>query len=306
MNGMVAMRLDELLRRARELLAEAGIAEAATDARLLVAHITQTGPHEALLRPDLMVDAAHVSTVFDAVTHRAGGEPVHRIIGRREFYGLPFRLSPATLEPRPDTEILVDAVLSHAQGRASSRAESPGVAEMRLEQGAPRILDLGTGSGAIAIALLHELPEATAVAVDISAQALETAASNAQLSGVDMRFVALRSDWFSSVRDSFDIIVSNPPYIETDAVASLEREVREHDPVAALDGGPDGLSAYRLIAGHADPYLTPDGIVAVEIGAGQAKAVVELFARNGYALVESRKDLGGHERALVFARAQQM
>jgi len=286
-SGAVAMRLDDLSRQARDLLAQAGIAAAATDARLLVAHATSTDPHDVLRRPELMVDASHVSAALDAVARRAAGEPVHRIIGRRDFYGLPFRLSAATLEPRPDTEILVDAVLARAGG-------------------AKRILDLGTGSGAIAVALLHEMPDATAVAVDISGQALETAASNAQLNEVDMRFTALRSDWFSSVRDSFDIIVSNPPYIETDAVASLEREVREHDPVVALDGGADGLSAYRIIAGHADPHLTPDGIVAVEIGAGQAEAVVELFERNGYALVESRKDLGGHERALVFARALQM
>jgi len=288
-SGAVAMRLDDLSRQARDLLAQAGIAAAATDARLLVAHVTQTDPHDLLRRPELMVDAAHVSAALDAVARRAEGEPVHRIIGRRDFYGLPFRLSAATLEPRPDTETLVDAVLANAPSG-----------------GVKRILDLGTGTGAIAVALLHELPEATAVAVDVSQQALETAASNAQLNSVDKRFTALSSDWFSSVRGSFDIIVSNPPYIETDTVAALEREVREHDPVVALDGGPDGLSAYRIIAAEAAPHLAPDGIVAVEIGAGQAEAVVELFARNGYALVESRKDLGGHERALVFARAPQM
>ena len=218
---------------------------------------------------------------------RLAGEPVMRILGEREFYGRAFRLGPATLVPRPETEALVDIGI-----------------ELLAGMPAPRLLDLGTGTGCIAISLLAELPGANAVAVDLAQEAIDVAQRNAERHGVSGRIAFRRGSWFEPLKpgERFDLIVSNPPYIETAEIGRLDIEVREHDPLLALDGGPDGLAAYRSIAQSAQRFLVPGGMLVVEIGWQQAEPVSDLFAAEGLGDIEVRRDLAGHDRVVMARR----
>jgi release factor glutamine methyltransferase len=283
------VKLAALLAESRASLTKAGIEDAKLDARLIVEHFSGTSRADAIGRPDMPVDAEAVAAVRAAVARRAAGEPVHRILGFREFYGLKLCLSPETLEPRPDTETLVDAVL-------------PWLRRIAAREGKCRILDLGTGTGAIALALLSELPEATAIGADISADALATAERNALENGLSARFRAVRSDWFEKISGTFHAIVANPPYIPSNELETLQGEVRDFDPARALDGGPDGLDAYRKIAYQAKAYLDTAGRLAVEIGDKQKQEVTGLFEAAGFRLVDAKQDLGGRDRVLVFER----
>jgi release factor glutamine methyltransferase len=281
------MKLAALLAEARASLAASGIDDPNLDARLIVEHFSATTQVDAIGRPDIPVGAEAVDSIRLAIARRAAGEPVHRILGFREFYGLRLNLSPGTLEPRPDTETLVDAVLPHLRQLAAT-------------VGACRILDLGTGTGAIALALLAEVPAATAVGADISADALATANRNAKENGLSGRFQTVQSDWFEKISGSFHVIVANPPYIPSEELKTLQDEVRNFDPARALDGGADGLDAYRMIAAQAKVYLKAAGRLAVEIGHTQREAVRRLFEAAGFRIVEVRKDLAGRDRVLVF------
>jgi release factor glutamine methyltransferase len=278
--------LDALHREARAGLAQARIENPALDARLLVEHFTGTSRNDVIADPRRDIGAEAVAAIRAALDRRIAHEPVHRILGRREFYGLDLRLSPATLEPRPDTEALVDLCLPFLRRKAAAGERC-------------RILDLGTGTGAIALALLSQIPEATAVGTDISAAALETALANADINSMKDRFDGRVSDWFAAVEGQFTLIVSNPPYIPTRDIGMLAPEVRDHDPATALDGGPDGLDAYREIATAAKSHLQEDGRVAVEIGFDQRQGVTGIFEAAGFALDGSAKDLGGNDRALM-------
>ncbi|MGR6468306.1 peptide chain release factor N(5)-glutamine methyltransferase [Rhizobium sp. PAMB 3182] len=281
--------LSALLSEVRQELLDGGIEAAATDARTLVSGLLDLSATDMLTRGDRAVSAEERETVMAAVSRRIAREPVHRILGFREFYGLTLSLSPATLEPRPDTEVLVDAVLPYLQRRLADNGEA-------------RILDLGTGTGAICLALLNECKGATGVGCDISSDAVDTAIRNAQLNGLEDRFTGTVSDWFGAVEGTFDIIVSNPPYIRSDVVATLDPEVREHDPMAALDGGEDGLEAYRMLASGAGAFLREGGTFAVEIGFDQRESVSQLFAASGFRRLQAVADYGGNDRALVFER----
>lgn len=277
----------EAVRIAAARLAAAGIEAPQREARLLLAATLGLTAADLLLAPDRAIGEA--AAVLDAaVRRRAGREPFHRILGNREFYGLDLALSPATLVPRPDTETLVDAVLERLG------AEGRGTAPLS-------VLDLGTGSGAILIALLAHLPRAIGTGTDLSDEALATAAANAARHvGDRARFVT--SNWFSNLAGRFDVIVSNPPYIAASEIAALEPEVARHDPLAALDGGADGLDAYRALAAGAQAHLADGGLIGLELGAGQQPAVAALFAAQGFAVVACRRDLAGIERALLFRR----
>ncbi len=279
--------LANVYRAARSRLTQAGVDSAALDSRLLVSHVTGSSLEDIVCRPMAEVAPEAARRIDDAVSRRIAGEPTHRIIGAREFFGLPLDLSPDTLEPRPDTEALVELV-------------APRVREIAAKTGVCRILDLGTGTGAILLALLSEEARATGVMTDISPGALATAQANAKRLGLAGRAEAIVSDWFSGVDGTFDVIVSNPPYIPSADIGELSREVREHDPMRALDGGADGLDAYRAIAAGAAAHLAAAGVVAVEIGAGQGPDVRRLFADCGFDRAESLADLGGRERALLF------
>ncbi len=279
--------LGPLLRAARERLAAAGIADPALDARLIVEHFSGTDRTQAIAEPQRTVEASAVAAVDAALQRRLAGEPVHRILGYREFYGLRLELSAETLEPRPDTETLVEAVLPFVSATAERLGEC-------------RILDLGTGTGAIALALLSVIPAATATGVDISQDALTTATRNAERLGLATRFEALHSDWFAKVSGRYHVIAANPPYIPSRDIGNLQDEVRDFDPHKALDGGADGLGPYRIIAVEAARFLQAEGRIAVEIGHNQRQEVTDIFKASGYVLAGAHRDLGGNDRVLMF------
>lgn len=283
--------LGALLAGVRRSLSEAGFDDSGLESRLLVEHFTGRDRKDAIVSPEQMVGEAEVAAVEAALARRLAGEPVYRIIGEREFYGLPLRLSRETLEPRPDTETLVDLALPAARNCVAKK-------------GFCRILDLGTGTGAIALALLSVLPGAVALGVDISADALAMAKANADMNGCGARFTTLWSDWLNEVEGEFDLIVSNPPYIPTSDVATLDHSVREYDPFCALDGGEDGLTFYRLTAGKVRQFLAYDGMIAVETGFNQKRETVQIFENHGFMLADSAHDLGGRDRALLFTLAE--
>lgn len=281
--------LAAVLAAAKQRLAGHGIEDPALEARMIVEHFTGSERRDAIASPERIVPEDQEERIEAALDRRLAGEPVHRIFGFRSFYGLRLKLSPDTLEPRPDTETLVDAVL-------------PLLREVAAREGECRVLDLGTGTGAIALAIAAQVPAALVTATDISAGALATAATNAEDNMLSEQISFVLSDWFSEIREKFHAIVSNPPYIESGAIAGLQREVRLHDPGRALDGGEDGLEAYRHIAAGAAERLMRDGVVAVEIGYGQGPDVNRIFAGAGYRAVSVHRDLAGTERVLMFAR----
>jgi release factor glutamine methyltransferase len=274
----------EARRLAVSTLRDAGIGTAGLDARLLLEGSLGT----RRLDPDDPFDAAAGAAFAGFLRRRLAGEPVWRILGEREFWGLTFRLSPATLEPRPDSETIVEAALA----RLGLRRDEP-----------LSILDLGTGTGCLLIALLSECRQARGLGVDLSDEACRMAAGNARLNGLEARAAFRQGDWTQGLGGAFDVIVSNPPYIPASEIANLSVEVREHDPRLALDGGADGLAPYRIFARSLPPLLAPGGFIVFEIGAGQKADVVAIMGAGGLELQASRHDLGGHERALIFAPA---
>jgi release factor glutamine methyltransferase len=275
--------------RMRDRLQDAGVPEPLTDVRLLAGEVIGFSLTNFVLNGTRLISETEAKQIASLVARRAEGEPVHRILGHREFYGLDLLLSSGTLEPRPDTEVLVDALL-------------PYLLRMAGKAGQARVLDMGTGTGAICLALLNECPEATGIGSDIAPDALETAHKNAERHGLTSRFAAVASNWFDRIEGRFDIIVSNPPYIRTDVIQTLDRDVREFDPMLALDGGADGLAPYRTIAEKAVEFLVDGGIIGVEIGYDQKDDVTGIFATHGYARLEAVKDYGGNDRALIFGR----
>jgi release factor glutamine methyltransferase len=279
--------LAEAVAMARGRFAEAGLPDAAIEARLLIGGLLQLSSTDVFVNGDRSLTDDETKKIDDAVARRLNREPVHRILGAREFHGLDFLLSKETLEPRPDTEVLVDAILEFAH---------------KLKEDRIKILDLGTGTGAIVLSLLSELPNAFGVGSDISDDALKTARANARKFGLDGRFEAVKSHWFDMIEGRFDIIASNPPYIRSDVIPNLEPEVRNFDPAAALDGGADGLAAYAAIAGHAAEFLKPHGYVGLEIGFDQKDPVIAIFEAAGFALVQAKRDYGNNDRVLIFTR----
>jgi release factor glutamine methyltransferase len=272
----------------KELLAQARIRLSETempslDARLLLQHVTGLSHGDVAADPDCRIDA-DVVTKFDAlVARRAAYEPVTRILELREFYGRNFRVTPDVLDPRADTETVVEVCLG------------------LMPVDAPlRILDLGTGSGILAITLLAERKQASGLAIDVSTAALAVAKQNAALNGVVDRLHFVESSWFLKVKGKFDLIVSNPPYIPAADISKLDVEVKDHDPHLALVGGQDGLECYRAIAMGTGEYLAQNGSVVVEIGARQADDVIQIFAKYGFVLFQRLLDLGGHVRCLAF------
>jgi release factor glutamine methyltransferase len=277
--------LRRLLKQASEHLAMRGIETAVLDARLLLQAASGLRHEEIVAEPDLILSTDVTVHFWSLIERRCRFEPVSRILGDREFYGRNFRVTPDVLDPRADTETLIGAALALAK-----------------DKGLLRILDLGTGSGAIAVTLLAELPKALAVATDLSVAALQVAKGNAEVLGVANRASFVRANWFDGVDGQFDLIVSNPPYIPLGDIAGLAVDVREFDPPKALDGGPDGLEAYRRIARGASAHLAPKGHVILEIGAGQENAVNELFKGQSFDWESRHFDLAGHVRCLAFTR----
>jgi len=272
----------EVISRAAARLAGAGVAAPERDARLLyrwAANLDGVALSAALGDP---ATPCEVDRFERAVVAREGRAPVSHITGKREFWGRSFRVTPAVLDPRPETEALVAAAL-----------EGPP---------AGHVLDLGTGSGCILLTLLAEWPEARGVGVDISAAALDVAAQNARSLGVNGRAGLVSGDWCAGLAgefgEQFGLIVSNPPYIAADELAGLAPEVRNHEPLAALSPGGDGLDAYRRIAAGVGPLMAPDGRLLLEIGPRQAAAVERILTDAGLVLTAVLPDLDGRDRVV--------
>ena len=268
---------------ARRRLRAAGIEDASREARLLLGHATGLdaaaiiGHAERCLTPE----AARIMAA--AVTDRADRRPMAQVLGEREFWSLSFRVTPATLDPRPDSETVVATVLEHVGDRAAPL----------------RILDLGTGSGCLLLALLSEFPGASGIGIDISAAAITVAAANARALGLDPRARFVVADWDRGLSGRFDVIVCNPPYIPSGEIGRLAPEVSRFEPRGALDGGPDGLAAYRALAPVLARRLAAGGLAAVEIGWGQQSAVEAILAPCGLAAGACNADLAGTPRCLT-------
>ena len=264
-------------------LKEAGIANPSLDARLLTQAVCDIGEIEMIREPGTRLSDAEVERLNVYEARRLAGEPVSRILGRREFWGLSFRVSPATLDPRADSETLIETSLSLLCG-----------------VDAPVILDLGTGTGCLLIALLHEMPGATGTGVDLSSDALKVAQQNADDLGVAARATFRHGRWAEGLEgEKFDLVISNPPYISGGDIPGLDVEVRDYDPHLALDGGADGLDAYRDLASALPLFLAPEGYAVIELGAGQGDDVSTLFCAQGLEVLKIVDDLGGVPRALV-------
>ncbi|HEX7533474.1 MAG TPA: peptide chain release factor N(5)-glutamine methyltransferase [Methyloceanibacter sp.] len=287
MSEAVHGSLQQAFAAAAQSLREAGIETPELDARLLLCHAAGL-THESYVARAGEALAPEIAARLEAsLLRRANREPVSRITGTREFYGRSFVVERSALDPRPDTETLIEVALDLVAASGDGRPL--------------RLLDLGTGTGCILITLLAELPEAHGVGTDIAADALVLAEANARRLGVSDRATFTASDWCDAVAGEFDLMLSNPPYIASAEIAGLAPDVRAYDPHLALDGGQDGLDAYRRIAAGAAGKLRPGGKILVEIGASQALDVAALLERCGF-LVETGgivPDLGGRPRVVV-------
>jgi len=274
-----------IARRFRDL----GIDTPDLDARILVGHALGLDRTAVMLAGERRLEAAEIARIETLATRRLGREPIARITGTKEFWSLPLKITPDVLVPRPETETVVAEALT-AIDRTGARSR------------ALRIADLGVGSGAILIALLVELPNASAIGTDRDPAALALARENARRLGVAPRAAFIACDFGAAVAPGCDLVVTNPPYIRTDEIAELDRDVREFDPVGAIDGGLDGLAAYRVIAVHAQHILIPGAHLIAEIGKGQGDAVAALFAAAGFGRIRIVPDLAGISRAVVAVR----
>jgi len=272
------------LKEAVGLMKAAGLDTPVLDARLIVQHALGISWDTLYLKDDQPLTEDERGRVVQGLRRRAAHEPVSRIVGRRHFWTLDLAVSPDTLDPRADTESLIETVVAAIPDRTRPL----------------RLLDLGTGTGAILLALLAEYPEATGVGVDISEGALAIARTNADSHDLAARVSFQRGNWAEGIAGPFDIIVSNPPYIERGDLPGLPPEVREHDPMLALDGGLDGLDAYRALMPAVAVLLAADGLAVLEIGAGQADSVTAIAQDCGLKPAGRKADLGGIERALSF------
>jgi release factor glutamine methyltransferase len=284
-NPLAGHSIESARRALTARLRSAGLDEAGLDARILLGAVLSldlTGLISQAARP---LTEAEASQLAHYAQRRIAGEPVARILGTREFWGLPFRLSEATLVPRPDTETVVERALEMFREQSLSHP--------------PRIADIGTGSGAILLALLHEIPDAFGVGTDLSLTALDTAKGNAAALGLADRAAFVACSYASALRGPFDLIVSNPPYIPAGEIPKLSIEVREHDPHLALDGGNDGYDAYRALIPQAAERLVPGGALIVEAGQGQAGDIQALMAAAALSIDRPpRADLAGIPRAV--------
>ncbi|OAN48997.1 protein-(glutamine-N5) methyltransferase, release factor-specific [Magnetospirillum moscoviense] len=268
-----------------ERFAAAGISDSRFDARLLVAEVLGLTPGRLTAFPETAVSPAQAARLEELAARRAAREPMSHVLGHRGFWTLDLAVTQDTLAPRPDTETLVEAVLARIADRTAPL----------------RLLDLGTGTGCILLALLSELPNATGLGIDRSAGALAVAAANARANHLDGRAGFQLGDWSQGLAGPFDVIVSNPPYIPDGDIDALEPEVARFEPRGALAGGADGLDCYRLLAPQMAALAAPGGIVAFEVGQGQDGAVARLMEQAGLCAADVVADLAGIGRCVIAA-----
>ena len=280
---------------ASEFLRRAGIDNARLDAEILLRQVLAIDQTQLYLRIEAPFDSTAELRFAELLRRRARREPLAYITGQKEFWSLDFVVSPAVLIPRPETELLVELALEHLRRHAADTV--------------PSLFDLGTGSGSIAVCLAKERTDASVWAGDVSSEALEVAGANAMRHGLSKRIRWVTGDLFGALgwqKPIFDLIVSNPPYVRTQDLTSLEPEIREWEPMTALDGGADGLGVYRRIIGEARNYLVPGGQMMLEIGADMASGVVELFDRSAsYGPTSVFQDHAGRDRVVAAMRLSQ-
>ncbi len=277
--------LGTVYREVRDRFRNAGLSTPELDARVLISDALDTEPASLLVDEHRLLEAQQLQVIENRTAQRLDGMPVGRILGRRGFWGFDLELNDATLEPRPDTETLVESVLDWLS------------VEKRLDDPV-RVLDIGTGSGAILIALLSELPMSRGVGTDVSPEAAGQAWRNLQSANMGARGCIVCCSYAKALLGPFDIVVSNPPYIRRSDIPSLDREVRAYDPLLALDGGTDGLTAYREIAAAGGGFLDKAGRLFVEVGHDQSGEVIDIFFAEGFCNANTIKDLSGHERVI--------
>ena len=280
----------QALKLASHFLIDAGLDSARRDARLLMLAALDIAHADLLAQPRERLGHEAAQRLLAFLQERKKRVPVARILGEWEFWSLPFTLSPATLIPRPDSETVVAAALINLGER---RHDSEGL----------RVLDLGTGSGCLLVALLHELPKARGLGVDLSPEALDIAAINARRNHVADRASFMQSDWHHAINGVFDLIVSNPPYIADRVLTRLEPEVLYHDPHLALSGGHDGFDAYRVILSGLDRILASDGVAVLEMGSDQSESLAKLAREAGFVVTGPYADFGARPRAYALRKA---
>lgn len=280
-------RVGVLLQAAGRRLADAGVEGAAREARLLLQAAAGLSIAAQVADPELTVDAAAAERFQALVSRRAAREPMAHILGRREFWSLDFRVTADTLDPRPDSETLVQAVLSRIADRKAVL----------------RVVDFGTGTGCLLLAVLHELPNATGLGIDVSPAAIAVAAENARALGLAGRAAFQVGDWDEGLAPGFDLVLANPPYIPRGEIAALQPEVARFEPHLALDGGPDGLAPYRRLLPAAARLLVARGLAAFEVGQHQADSVARLGVAAGLRHIATECDLGSVPRVVVFQKA---
>ena len=289
------MDLAEALREIGSRLAPAGIAEPRREARLLLAAATGLSPAELVAEPKRPLDEAAAGRLAELARRRESREPLSRILGRREFWSLSFALGPETLDPRPDSETLIEAALAWL-GPRRGRAEGPTL----------KILDLGTGTGCLLLALLSELPRADGLGIDAQPGAVAVARANAETLGLGARARFRTGDWGRGIGQRFDIILCNPPYVPAAEIDQLEPEVARFDPWLALSGGSDGLDSYRALALQLPDLLAEEGRAFIELGFGQVAAATRLFEAGGLQAVDCRSDLAGIPRCLILGQQKRV
>jgi len=277
--------VSEALQFVGQAFRSVGLEDADVDARVLVGHALYLDRARLIAQSDRVLEAREVNAISGLAARRLKREPVSRILGKKEFWSLALAVTRDVLVPRPETETVIEGALDYVVRNG-----------LRMEK--LRILDIGTGSGALLIALLNELPNAAGIGTDISRPALQTARTNVAQCGLKARGTLVACDMAAGVQGPFDLVVSNPPYIVRDEIGALAPEVRDYDPIVALDGGDDGLTAYRSIAADAKRLLASGGRLFVELGAGQEPSVRTLFTKAGLSVGIARKDLAGTPRVL--------
>jgi release factor glutamine methyltransferase len=279
----MSLAIDQLLESSVSVLATAGVESPRLDARILASAVLKCSPNQLLMQSSFALSDDDQEQFLSLINRRCAGEPVSRILGVREFWSMPFKLSLDTLDPRPDSETLVEVALSLVGAQQASSLS---------------VLDAGTGTGCLLLALLSEWSTAIGVGIDVSHGAIVTARANAIALALEDRASFFVADWLTSVEGIFDVVVSNPPYIREDELPALAREVRSYDPLRALLAGPDGLSAYRSLMPDCERLLRPDGVVVMEIGFGQEYPVKLIMEAAGLTRIETHYDLSGVARCL--------
>jgi release factor glutamine methyltransferase len=275
--------LSELQKKITKILAEGGIETNSLDARIILREIFNFDEKELILNSDLILSESKISKVQKIITRRLNFEPVSKIFGKRDFYNSTFSISDDVLDPRPETENIVEIANNFI-----------------LEKGYESFIDLGTGSGCIILSILKENKNLTAVGVDISIDAINIAKKNSKDMNLEKRSSFLVSNWLSSVYNSYDLIISNPPYIPSDEIITLSKTVKNFDPLISLDGGQDGLECYKEIAQDINRVINKNGRVILEIGYNQAHDVVKIFESKEFKLLKIYNDINGLNRILTF------